>query len=82
VIEVKRDRFDDKALHQLIGYESWFIQKKVQGDLNMVRTTAIAARFDSNVIDYVQKRKRYEEKDIKLLQYQVSPDGRLQLQLL
>ncbi len=82
VIEVKRDRFDDKALHQLIGYESWFIQKKVQGDLNMVRTTAIAARFDSNVIDYVQKRKRYEEKEIKLLQYQVSPDGKLQLLLL
>jgi hypothetical protein len=79
VIEVKRDKFDEKALHQLIGYESWFIQKKVQGDLNMVRTTAIASRFDSNVVDYVQKRKRYEEKTIKLLQYQTSPDGKLQL---
>jgi hypothetical protein len=79
VIEVKRDRFDGKALHQLIGYESWFIQKKVQGDLNMVRTTAIAARFDSDVVDYVQKRRKYEDKEIKLLRYQTSSDGSLQL---
>lgn len=79
VIEVKRDRFDGKALHQLIGYESWFIQKKVQGDLNMVRTTAIAARFDSDVVDYVQKRKQYEDKEIKLLRYQTLSNGKLQL---
>ncbi|HVI39400.1 MAG TPA: EVE domain-containing protein [Anaerovoracaceae bacterium] len=62
VIEVKLDRFDGKALHQLIGYESWFIQKKVQGDINMVRTTAIANRFDTDVIDYVQKREKFEDK--------------------
>lgn len=79
VIEVKLDRFDGKALHQLIGYESWFIQKKVQGDLNMVRTTAIASRFDDNVIDYIQKRKQYEGKEIKLLKYQISEKGELQL---
>ncbi len=72
VIEVKLDRFDGNALHQLIGYESWFAQKKVQGDLNMVRTTAIAARFDVDVVDYVQKRKQYEGKEIKLLKYQVN----------
>lgn len=79
VIEVKLDRFDGQALHQLIGYESWFIQKKVQGDLNMVRTTAIASRFDAEVIDYVQKRRLFEDKNIKLLKYQVSADGELQL---
>ena len=79
VIEVKLDRFDGKALHQLIGYESWFIQKKVQGDLNMVKTTAIANRFDADVVDYVQKRKQYEDKVIKLLRYQTMADGELQL---
>ncbi len=79
VIEVKLDRFDGKALHQLIGYESWFIQKKVQGDINMVRTTAIANRFDADVIDYVQKREQFEDKEIKLLRYQISSDGKLQL---
>lgn len=79
VIEVKLDRFDGKALHQLIGYESWFIQKKVQGDSNMVRTTAIANRYDADVVDYVQKRKKYEDKIIKLLKYNIMPNGELQL---
>lgn len=36
IIEVKVDRFDGKALRQLIGYESWFIHKKVHGDMNMI----------------------------------------------
>lgn len=80
IIEVKLDRFDEKALHQLIGYESWFIHKKVQGDMNMVRVSAIAARFDANVVDYVNKRERYESKEIRLLQYGIdSTTDELQL---
>lgn len=79
VIEVKLDKFDGKALHQLIGYESWLIQEKVHGDLNMVRTTAIASRFSDDVIDYVNKRKQYENKEIKLLQYETLSDGKLRL---
>ncbi len=48
IIEVKRDTFDAKALTQLIDYESWFLLvKKVSGDLNMVRTTAIAKDYSS-----------------------------------
>lgn len=70
VLELKRDYFDEKALKQLIGYESWFVQKKVHGDLNMVRTTAVAARFDPAVVDYVAKRKQIEGKDTKLLRYE------------
>ena len=69
IIEVKRAEFDEKALIQLIGYESWFLQKKVSGDLNMVRTTAIAKSFSEVVIDYVRKRKMFENKPIKLLTY-------------
>ena len=79
VVEVKLDRFDGNALRQLIGYESWFIQKKVQGDQNMVRATAIAARFDEDVIDYVQKREQYEGKIIKLLKYNLLHDSELKL---
>jgi hypothetical protein len=79
IIEVKADRFDGKALKQLIGYESWFIHKKVQGDMNMVRVSAIAKRFDPEVIEYVQKRRRFEDKEIKLLQYGISQDGKLKL---
>lgn len=70
IIEVKRDTFDGKALTQLIDYESWFLQKKVSGDLNMVRTTAIAKDYSSEVIDYVNKRTIFENKPIKLLTYE------------
>ena len=44
------------------------IQKKVQGDLNIVRMTSIVSRF---VADYAQKCKQYDRKEIKLLTYQV-----------
>lgn len=37
------------------------------------------SRFDAEVVDYVQKRRQFEDKDIKLLRYQVSADGKLQL---
>lgn len=69
IIEVKRGKFNEKALAQLIDYESWFIQKKVSGDLNMVRTTAIARSFAGSVVDYVNKRTRIEKKPVKLLEY-------------
>jgi len=69
IIEVKRDEFDTKALTQLIDYESWFLQKKVSGDMKMLRTTAIAKSFSVEVKDYVAKRKIYENKPIKLVQY-------------
>ena len=69
IIEVNKERFDLVALRQLINYESWFIQKKVFGDLNMVRTTAIAKTFSDDVIDYVRKRTAIENKPIKRLMY-------------
>ena len=69
IIEVKLDEFDEVALRQLISYESWFLQKKVSGDSNMVRSTAIAKSFSDDVIDYVSKRSRIENKPIKLLTY-------------
>lgn len=69
IIEVKRNEFDLEALKQLIGYESWFLQKKVAGDINMVRTTAIAKSYTPEVLDYVEKRRVIENKPIKLLTY-------------
>jgi len=69
IIEVKRAEFGGEALAQLIGYESWFLQKKVSGDLNMIRTTAIAKSFSNIVVDYVKKREYFENKPIKLLTY-------------
>lgn len=78
IIEVKRDEFGIDALKQLIGYESWFLQKKVSGDLNMIRTSAIAKTFSADVIQYVEQRKEIERKPIKLLKYSYE-NGRLNL---
>lgn len=64
----------------LIDYESWFLQKKVSGDLNMIRTTAIARNFFDDVINYVKNRKFFENKSIKLLTYHYSPNELLSLQ--
>ena len=74
ILEVKRDEFDEDGLKQLIGYESWFLQKKVSGDLKMVRTTAIAKSFSPSVIEYVKQRNFFEEKPIKLISFS-SNDG-------
>ena len=80
IIEVKRDVFDNKALTQLIDYESWFLQKKISGDMKMLRTTAIASSFTPEVIDYVNKRTLFENKPIKLLQYSYDSKNGFDLQ--
>lgn len=79
IIEVKRDEFDEKALTQLIDYESWFLQKKISGDLNMLRTTAIAKSFSSDVIKYVCQRKEFENKTVKLVEYYFDNNGNFDL---
>ena len=78
IIEVKRDVFGEDALCQLVSYESWFLQKKVSGDSNMVRTTAIAKTYSDAVKQYVSQRMRIENKPVKLLQYSVD-NGSLKL---
>lgn len=79
IVEVKRSEFDSKALIQLIDYESWFLQKKISGDLNMIRATAIARTFSDVVVDYVKKRTLFENKPIKLLTYKYIQNGELAL---
>lgn len=80
IIEVKRDEFDEKALTQLIDYESWFLQKKLSGDLNMLRTTAIASSFSPDVINYVRQRKEFENKTVKLVKYGCNNVGSFELE--
>lgn len=46
-----------------------FYRKKISGDMKMLRTTAIAKSFSADVIDYVNKREKFENKPIKLVQY-------------
>ena len=70
ILELKKDKFDTSGLKQLLQYEDWFLRKKAHGDSSMLRTTAIAQKFDSEVIDYLKKRKEYENKSVTLLKYE------------
>ena len=82
ILELKRDIFDEKALSQLINYETWFLQNKASGDQKMIRSTAIARSFSQEVIGYVKMRKRIENKPIKLVEYSLTQEKQLKLKLL
>lgn len=75
IIELKKDRFDKSGLKQLLQYEDWFLRKKAHGDSSMLRTTAIAQKFDNEVISYLKKRKEYENKSVSLLKYEYISDN-------
>lgn len=69
IIEMKQDLFDAKACAQLIGYETWFMQKRAHGDQKMVRSVGLAKRFSEEVIQYVHMRSEIEKKPIQLIEY-------------
>lgn len=75
ILELKKDIFDEHGLSQLLQYEDWFLRKKVNGDSCMLRTTAIAKRFSPKVINYLEKRKLIENKEVLLLKYQYTSKG-------
>lgn len=72
IVEVKRDTFGEEGLEQLLNYESWFINKRVKGDSNMIRSIAIAKSFSKKVTDYLKAREKYENKHVILLTYGVN----------
>lgn len=57
IIEVKNSKYDKKGLAQLLKYEDWFLKKRVNGDHHMIRATAIASDFSSDVIKYLKAKK-------------------------
>lgn len=69
IIEVKNGQLDEKGLSQILKYEDWFIKKKANGDMTMIRSVVIASSFSKKVIDYLAKRKEYENKEMLLLKY-------------
>lgn len=79
LIEVKKDRFGEDGLMQLLNYEAWFTQKRTNGDRNMVRSIAIAKSFHPEVIHYLEKRKKYENKQVLLFEYSIPTSYTLQL---
>ena len=79
-IELKVDRATDQDLTQLLRYENWLARKLADGDDEMIQSVLIANRFSESVIDYVTRRRRIEEKTIRLITYSVFDDPqRIQL---
>lgn len=69
IIEVKKGLFGlDDAL-QLQGYYEWYTQEIKDGNHRNVHPVALAFSFDSEVIDYVKNRKKYNIKSPRLIEY-------------
>jgi len=79
-IELKTDRATDQDITQLLRYEHWLARKLAAGDNDMIQSVLIANRFADSVIDYVGRRRRIEEKAIRLITYSVS-DGKQAISL-
>lgn len=78
LLELKRDKFDEDGLGQLLRYEDWFLKKRVAGDSRALRVIAIARTFNPRVREYLAMRERLEGKRVLLLRYDVS-ESRLRL---
>lgn len=79
-IELKVNRATEQDLAQLLRYEDWLARKLAGGDHEMIQFVLVAARFTDAVIDYVKKRRRIEEKTVRLISYSV-PDHKQGIEL-
>lgn len=74
-IEFKVDRASEADLAQLLRYEDLLARKLAAGDRGMIQSILVAGRFSDGVIEYLEQRKRIEDKVVRLLAYGVSADG-------
>ncbi len=73
-IELKSDRATEEDLSQILRYEDWLARKLAAGDNDMIQSVLVAGRFSDGIIDYIGKRRRIEEKTVRLVAYRVTPD--------
>ena len=74
-VELKPDRATENDLAQVLRYEDWLARKLAAGDKEMIQTILVANSFAEEVTQYVTKRKRIEEKTVRLIAYQVAEEG-------
>jgi hypothetical protein len=79
-IELKTDRAAEKDLQQILRYEEWLARKLANGDHEMVQSILVARRFSKDVVNYVDNRRRIEEKTVRLITYCMS-DNRQNVEL-
>lgn len=68
-IELKTDRATEQDLTQILRYADWLARKLASGDDNMIQSILVARTFADAVIDYVENRRRIEERGVRLISY-------------
>jgi len=71
-LELKADRADEQDLTQVLRYEDWLARKLSGGDHEMVQSILVAFRFTDKLIEYLNNRRRIEEKTIRLITYHLN----------
>lgn len=52
IIEIKKDKADIDALHQVMKYVDWINQEYAHGDYSMIQGFLVASDYDDNVINH------------------------------
>jgi hypothetical protein len=74
-IELKVDKAEEKDLTQILKYEDWLTRKLSAGDHEMVQSILVASNYSDQIIEYISKRRRIEEKTVRLVTYHVEPEN-------
>jgi len=72
-IELKTGVCDDRDLEQIVKYENWLTRRLAAGDSEMIQSILVGYDFGEKVLDYVQKRRKIENKTVRLVKYRLNP---------
>ena len=80
VVELKAHTFSEEELRKVIDYEKWILNTRCENVLQ-VHLVGIGYDFEKEVIDFVQNRKKYKDRPIRLIRYRYDvATERLQLE--
>lgn len=74
-MELKKGTVTLEDLNQVVMYENWLVRKLARGDSEMVQSILVGSQFDTEVVEYRDKRKTIEEKAIRLIEYRADKAG-------
>jgi hypothetical protein len=68
VVELKAHTFSEDELRKVIDYEKWILNTRCENVLQ-AHSVGIGYDFAEEVIDFVQNRKKYKDRPIRLIKY-------------
>jgi hypothetical protein len=69
ILEAKANKFTNKDMNRLLDYENWFIRTRA---ISPIQVHPIALAYDHQpILDYVKRRREYNKKGVKLIQYRL-----------